>query len=1473
MKKTQTETEKNFLKQAEETDISVLQLQTIESEMIERMILLLNSPGDLRERISALTASLQKFSGCEAVGIRLRDGDDYPYYETRGFPATFVEAENHLCDYDKDGKILRDNIGNPVLECMCGNILCGRFDPTKSFFTSHGSFWSNNTTALLASTTEADRQARTRNRCNGEGYESVALIPLRNSNQVFGLLQFNDHSPDRFTLERITHFEKMADSLAIALTQRQAEEALLTSRANFKATLDATADGILAIDEKWKVLFFNQRFAEMWSIPQSILDTGDDNKLLGHVLGQLSDPEAFLNEVQRLYALDESSFDKIDFEDGRIFERYSCPLRQEPLPLRGRVWSFRDITERKRVEEKLLESEARYHAIVEDQTELICRYLPDGRLSFANEAYLRCFDKKLKQLINRNFIPHIPEPDLSMVLEQIKGITRNRPIVNFEHQVIMPDGKVCWQHWVHRGIYTPEGDLIEYQAVGRDITERTQAEEKMQRLTNLYAALSECSKAIVHCKSEEELFLEICSDTVQYGGMQMAWVGLTDVETGLIRVVASAGIGIEYLQNIQISVNSDSPFGCGPTGTAIREKRPFWCQDFQNDPITAPWHERDLRHGIKASASLPLCRAGVAVGALTLYSVEINAFDEAALSLLFDMSNDISYALDNFVREAERKHAEEELKNNKRLLAITERMGKVGGWEFNIDTGKLIWTDEIYNIHEVDFSYEPTVTEGLNFYAPASRPIIEQAVQRAIDYDEPFDAELEIISAKGNHRFVHAIGNSDQEHRVVYGFFQDITERKQVEDALKVANLTLEALWSVSAFVDADVKQISDHILSSISRMTGSEYGFFGFINEDESVMTIHSWSGEAMADCSISDKPTEFPICKAGVWGEAIRRREPLILNNYAAEHPAKIGLPNGHVTLTNLLVVPSFSSGRIVSVAAVANRPKPYGTEEVAHITSFLNSVQAIVERNLARTALKESELRYRTVADFTADWEYWLTPERSLRYTSPSCEQLSGYTVDEFYADPQLMSRIIHPDDHDIFDEHIHQLSAIETPVLIDFRIVTKQGECRWISHACRTVYDDAGTPIGLRASNRDVTERKLMEVALQQAKAAADSANIAKSQFLANMSHELRNPMNGVLGMTQLLEMTELTEEQQNYVTALNRSGNNLLSLINDILDLSKIEAGKITIEPVKFRLHHCINDVALMQKSVIFGKGLKLEVEVSKDIPQFMMGDQLRVKQILHNLIGNAVKFTSSGGITISAQLLEQQDSSLLVQLAVRDSCIGISPENLDKIFMPFEQENGSTTRNYGGTGLGLTISRRLAELMGGSISVESTPGSGSCFKVNLPFSVVEESEAPLVSPQKATVSWDGLPLRILLVENDQVSITFESSLLKKLGHEVAVAENGRECLACLEQGTFDLVMMDINMPVMNGEEALLEIRSKEKETSLHLPVIAVTAYSMRGDKDRFLEERFDGYLSKPLEIRELICEMKRVLESRLKVEG
>lgn len=517
-------------------------------------------------------------------------------------------------------------------------------------------------------------------------------------------------------------------------------------------------------------------------------------------------------------------------------------------------------------------------------------------------------------------------------------------------------------------------------------------------------------------------------------------------------------------------------------------------------------------------------------------------------------------------------------------------------------------------------------------------------------------------------------------------------------------------------------------------------------------------------------------------------------------------------------------------------------------------------ITNRKQAEEALRETENRFRSLFANACDGIIILSEDGRLVDVNESFALMHGYSVQEMQQ--FNLKDLDTPESGKLAPERMRKLLAGE---LLTFEVehYHRDGHIFPLEVAANLV--TAGGVSYIQGFHRDITGRKLAEEQIIAAKAVAEAANRTKSVFLANMSHEIRTPMNGVLGMTQLLELTELTSEQRDYVTALKESGRNLLTLINDILDLSKIEAGKLTLEIREFNLKNAINDVVLTQKSAIFKKKLSLKVTVSDDIPNVVLGDQLKIKQILLNLISNALKFTENGEIAVSAQVTGRHGDSTLIQLSVKDTGIGISEDALEKIFKPFSQENASTTRLYGGTGLGLTISQSLAELMDGKITVESTQGVGTWFKVTLPFTI------PVITAQKhETVSntlevWDGKPLRVLLVEDNTVNSLYGMSLLRKLGFSAVAVDNGRACLSTLAESAFDLVLMDIQMSIMNGEEALKEIRAKELGTTNHQPVIALTAYSLRGDEERFIKEGFDGYVSKPMEVEALVDEMKRVL--------
>jgi two-component system sensor histidine kinase/response regulator len=656
-------------------------------------------------------------------------------------------------------------------------------------------------------------------------------------------------------------------------------------------------------------------------------------------------------------------------------------------------------------------------------------------------------------------------------------------------------------------------------------------------------------------------------------------------------------------------------------------------------------------------------------------------------------------------------------------------------------------------------------------------------------------------------------------------------------------------------------------------------------------------------------------------------------------------------------------------------------------------------VEERTRAQAALRDSEKRYRLAMEEGPVGIVMLGPNYRVLSANRAFSEMIGYTNAELLE--LSLADITHPDD---MHKSTADVARVVTEELnanrLEKRYVTKSGQVIWAGVSIGLIHDDHKKLLYAMAVIENITERKLAEQATQQAKEAAEAASRAKSEFLANMSHEIRTPMNGIMGMTELVLDTELDSEQREYLNMAKLSADSLLSLINDILDYSKIEAGKLEIDTMDFHLGDTIGDTMKTLSLRAHQKGLELAYDLGPDVPDALIGDPGRLRQVIVNLVGNAIKFTQSGEVIVSVQVAWRTNDDVQLQFTIVDTGIGIPAEKQAAIFEAFTQADGSMSRTYGGTGLGLTISSRLVEMMHGRIWVESEVGRGSRFHFTAHFGlqkvpariavprdpttlrdmrvlVVDDNATnrqillkmlatwhtnptavesgaraittllealglgrifPLILLDAQMPEMDGFALaecikrnpdwktatimmlssvgqrgdakrcrelgvsayltkpvrqgelldailtalgtrpikevnlglvtrhslressehlHILLVEDNTVNQVLAVRLLEKRGHSVAVAGNGNEALAALAKEAFDLVLMDVQMPEMDGLQATAAIREKEKITGKHLPIIAMTAHAMVGDKERCINAGMDDYITKPIRTEEL----------------
>lgn len=690
-----------------------------------------------------------------------------------------------------------------------------------------------------------------------------------------------------------------------------------------------------------------------------------------------------------------------------------------------------------------------------------------------------------------------------------------------------------------------------------------------------------------------------------------------------------------------------------------------------------------------------------------------------------------------------------------------------------------------------------------------------------------------------------------------------LAERQHAETLTLLARraeILLELPRAAERMGEVEFMQFGQEMAEQI---TGSRIAFIHFVNEDQESIELVTWSRRTLESYCHAAFDKHYPVSQAGIWAEALRQRRPVVFNDYATT-PQRRGLPEGHAELSRLISVPVIESGLVRMMTGVGNKLAPYTNLDVETVQLISNEIWRIVCQRRAEAEVAESRrhleevVAERTRALATANRRlgatqqamdragiaiYWVHGDGHFLDANDSACAMVGYSREELLGmgvpdiDPGFPSgRFVafvataSKQGSDRFESAIRRKDGHMVPVEVTvlFEAPEADGEMHLIAFVI------------------DITRRKEAEVARELARQEAERLARVKGEFLANMSHEIRTPLNAVIGFAQIGQRDGDGEKSREIFGRILDSGHLLLGIVNDILDFSHIEDDSLAVEAGKMLLGDVIERSAAQVRPRALAKGLAFHIELAPGLPATCRGDSLRLSQVLGNLLANAVKFTQQGSITLTARCDHDQ---LLFRIS--DTGIGMSEAELGRLFRPFEQVDGSSTRRFGGTGLGLTLCKRLVDLMDGTIEVESQPDCGTCFTVRLPL--VEA--AGITSPPTAGGPLHGLS--VLAAEDNEINRLVLEDMLVDQGCRLRLVENGRQAVELVRSsgpGAFDLVLMDIQMPEMDGYEATRRIH----ELVPSLPVVGLTAHATAEDKARCQAAGMAAHVAKPVEIHGLI---------------
>ena len=1100
-------------------------------------------------------------------------------------------------------------------------------------------------------------------------------------------------------------------------------------------------------------------------------------------------------------------------KDGRLIDVSVSvsPIRNSSGKVVGASAIIRDISQRLRSERKLRESEERFREVFEQAPTGMWVSNLDRRIVQVNAAICRMLGYSERELFAKAWTELVHPGDLGDALLRGKRLDDEpNGIVDAEIRFLHRAGNVVRARIRVSMARDPAGSPLYFVVHVEDITEHKRTEEALQESEDRFRIVADSCPTLMWVTDAEggNLFInrayrEFCGTNLEQleGAKWQSWIHPGDAP--------------EYIEAFRSAVLARAPFRAE---ARIRRADGAWrWVGSHAAPRFSPSGEFLGHVGLSGDFT----DRKQAEEALQFQNSLIRAIHEVSLDGILVINDE------------------------NRIAAHNKRFKEV--WRFP----QLDIPD---NLHDsMTGAQPPRVLSAVLERVKDPDAFVKRIRELNDDHDANDHCEIQLKDGRTIERYSTGLRSANGHHLGRAWFFRDITERKQAERASRDSR----------EFAQSTIDALSSHVC---------------VLNETGTIIAVNqAWKNFAAANPKADTGLVRLSAAGGDGFGEGVNYLDLCDRADGAdAKEAAQVA-----------------AGVRSVLTGTCAQYSMEYPCHSpleqrwfIGRVTRFLGNglPRILIEhinisaRKQAEQALRGSEEKFRQLAENIHEVFWMMSPAADeILYISPAYEEVWGRTCESLYRNPMSWTETIHPADLEqamaMFGRQIQG-----EPVDSEYRIKTPVGADKWIRDRAFAINDENGQLIRIVGIAEEVTERKRYEAELIHAREGAEAANRAKSRFLANMSHEIRTPMNGVIGMLQLLMETDLTPEQSRFAEVAQTSGRTLLALIDDILDLSKIEAHRIVLENLNFNTRQILEEVVRLLSVQASARGLRIHATIAPEIPHLMRGDAHRLRQVVTNLCSNAVKFTERGLVTLHAGLERQAEAGTTIRFTVTDTGIGIRPDQVAGLFSPFSQADASTTRRYGGTGLGLAISRQLVEMMGGTIGVDSRDGEGSTFWFTAVFApaladpappAVEESRSGdrrAVESRASRIEARGKKtgVRILVAEDNTTNRMVALAQLQKLGYEADAAVDGAEAVEMVRCGSYDLVLMDCQMPVMDGFEATRQIRA-----SIHaeIPIVALTASAMAGDCARCLAAGMTDYLAKPVDLLRLADVLERWVPS------